>query len=463
MLSALLADRERQGKPIRVGIIGAGKFGGGLVAQIAQMQGMVVAAIADIDLARARYAYTAGYGDVAVGTAASPQALAAAIHAGKFTAVEDGLLVAQAEGLDVVVEATGSTSVGANMASATIASGNHLVMVNVETDVTIGALLKRKADSAGVVYSLVDGDQPGVTMNIIEWAWSLGLEVVAAGRGTVLFADDPQGTPDNTAARFGFDEETLQRRNISLKMYNSFRDGTKAQVEATAIANMAGLVPDIRGMHEPSCNLADIPQKFSLVEEGGLLSQRGVIELANSVAEDGKTQLADPLGMGVFVVIRSEHAFTIEDLVTYHLHPGGDGKNFLLYRPYHLVAVEAPITIAKVALYGPADRCPTLRAHSRCDRRGQARPQVRRDPRRRRRLHRIGAKRKGDRGAPRGAIAVRAVGRSRAQARRAARCGDQLRHGRFAGFARVATAARAGRHVRINLKQRLGNVRISRS
>lgn len=351
MLSALLAERERQGNPIRVGIIGAGKFGGGLVAQIAQMQGMVVAAIADIDLARARYAYAAGYGNVAVETADSPRAVAEAIGAGKFTAVEDGLLVAQAADLDVVVEATGSISVGASMASAAIASGNHLVMVNVETDVTIGALLKHKADRAGVVYSLVDGDQPGVVMNMIEWARSLGLEVVAAGRGTVLLADDPQGTPDDTAARFGFDAETLQRRNISLKMYNSFRDGTKAQVEATAIANMAGLVPDIRGMHEPSCNLADIPQKFSLVEEGGLLSQRGVVELANSVA-DGKTLLADPLRMGVFVVVRSEHAFTIEDLAAYHLHPGGDGKNFLLYRPYHLVAVEAPITLAKVALYG---------------------------------------------------------------------------------------------------------------
>ena len=352
MLSALLADRERQGKPIRVGLIGAGKFGGGLVAQIAQMQGMVVSAIADIDVARARYAYTAGYGDVAVATADSPRAVAEAMHTGKFTVAEDGLLVAQAEGLDVVVEATGSTAVGASMASATIASGNHLVMVNVETDVTIGPLLKRKADRAGVVYSLVDGDQPGVVMNMIEWARALGLEVVAARRGTVLLADDPQGTPDDAAARFGFDAETLQRRNISLKMYNSFRDGTKAQVEATAIANMAGLVPDIRGMHEPACNLADIPQKFSLVEEGGLLSQRGVVELANSVAADGQTLLADPLRMGVFVVARSEHAFTVEDLAAYHLHPGGDGKNFLLYRPYHLVAVEAPITIAKVALDG---------------------------------------------------------------------------------------------------------------
>ena len=352
MLSALLAEREKKGKPIKVGIIGTGKFGGGLVTQIARMKGMTVSAIADIKPENARYAYAAAYGDVAVGSADSQQALEGAIHAGRFAVVEDGLLVAEAEGLDVVVEATGLTDVGAKMASATIAAGNHLVMVNVETDVTIGALLRRKADRAGVVYSLVDGDQPGVTMNIIEWAWSLGFEIVAAGRGTELFASDPAGTPDSVPERYGFDEETLQRRTINLKMYNSFRDGTKAQVEATAIANMAGLVPDVRGMHEPSCNLADIPQRCSLVEEGGLLSQHGVIELANSVAADGETMLDDPLKMGVFAVIRAEHPFIREDLTNYNCHPGGDGKNFLLYRPYHLVAIEAPITIARAALYG---------------------------------------------------------------------------------------------------------------
>ena len=352
MLSALLAEREKKGKPIKVGIIGTGKFGGGLVTQIARMKGMTVSAIADIKPENARYAYAAAYGDVGVGSADSQQALEGAIHAGRFAVVEDGLLVAEAEGLDVVVEATGLTDVGAKMASATIAAGNHLVMVNVETDVTIGALLRRKADRAGVVYSLVDGDQPGVTMNIIEWAWSLGFEIVAAGRGTELFASDPAGTPDSVPERYGFDEETLQRRTINLKMYNSFRDGTKAQVEATAIANMAGLVPDVRGMHEPSCNLADIPQRCSLVEEGGLLSRHGVIELANSVAADGETMLDDPLKMGVFAVIRAEHPFIMEDLTNYNCHPGGDGKNFLLYRPYHLVAVEAPITIARAALYG---------------------------------------------------------------------------------------------------------------
>lgn len=358
MLSRALAERDAQGKPIRVGIIGTGKFGGGLVAQIAGMRGMEVVAIADIRTENARYAYETSYGAEDIVAVDSVRALSDAALAGKRAVLEDGQLLAAADGIDVVVEATGRTEVGASMAAAALEGGKHLVMVNVETDVTIGALLRRKADSAGVVYSLVDGDQPGVTMNIIDWAWALGFEVVAAGRGTMLFADDPAGTPDNTAERYGFDGETIARRRINLKMYNSFRDGTKAQVEATAIANMAGLVPDVRGMHEPSCNLADIPRLCALREEGGLLSQHGVIELANSVAEDGRTVLDDPLNMGVFVVVRTDHPFIREDLGAYFLHGGGDGKNFLLYRPYHLVAVEAPITIARAALYGQPTGAP---------------------------------------------------------------------------------------------------------
>ena len=220
----------------------------------------------------------------------------------------------ESELVDVVVEATGVPAVGAQMAYAAITHNKHVVMVNVEADVTVGPILRSLADSAGVVYTLVDGDQPGCTMNMVEWSRTLGFEIVAAGRGTIYFADDFEGTPDTVPQRFGFSEEMMERRTINTKMYNSFRDGTKAQVEMTALANAAGLVPDVRGMHEPSVNLADIPQAFSLRSEGGLLSRHGVVELANSVAEDGKTMLPNPLSMGVFVVIRTEHPFTQEDL-----------------------------------------------------------------------------------------------------------------------------------------------------
>jgi predicted homoserine dehydrogenase-like protein len=359
MFSSLLAQRAAEGKPIRVGIIGAGKFGAGLVAQISQMQGIEASVIADINLAQARYAYTASKIPAeAIRQVSSREGLNQAIRQGKPAVVESGLLLAQADLVDVVVEATGIPDVGARMAYEAITHQKHVVMVNVEADVTVGPILRRLADAAGVVYTAVDGDQPGVTMNIVDWARTLGFEIVAAGRGTVFFGSDRQGTPDTVPERFGFSEEVLKRRTINLKMFNSFRDGSKAQIEMTALANMAGLVPDVRGMHEPSLNLADIPQKFSLKEEGGLLSRHGVVELANSVAEDGQTMLPNPLKMGVFVVIRTEHPFTQEDLAGYIGLVGGNGQNFLLYRPYHLVAVSAPMSIAKAIFMGQPTGAP---------------------------------------------------------------------------------------------------------
>ena len=352
MISQLLAQRAADENPIRVGIIGTGKFGAGLVAQISQMQGMEVAAIADINVHNARYAYaSSGAPPEEIRTAETAAELEDAIRADKPVIVEDGVALADCDSIDVVVESTGLPDVGARHAFHALSNHKHVVMVNVEADVTVGPFLRRTADAAGVVYTMVDGDQPAVTWNIVDWARSLGLEIVAAGRGTIFYADDADGTPDTAAERFGFSPEHIERRTINLKMFNSFRDGTKAQVEMTALANAAGLEPDVRGMHEPSVDLEEIPRRFSLREEGGLLSRHGVVELANSVAADGKTMLPNPIGMGVFAVVRSEHPFTQEDLAYHGCHVGGDGKNFLLYRPYHLVAVPAPLSIARAVLF----------------------------------------------------------------------------------------------------------------
>ncbi|MEZ4616862.1 MAG: hypothetical protein R2867_15345 [Caldilineaceae bacterium] len=158
--------------------------------------------------------------------------------------------------------------------------------------------------------------------------------------------------------RFGFSEELIERRTINFKMFNSFRDGTKANVEMTALANAAGLVPDVRGMHEPAVNIEEIAQTFSLQDEGGILRQHGVVELANSVAPDGKSLLPNALKMGVFCVIRTDHPFIQEDLQGYYVAPGGNGNNYVLWRPYHLVAVEAPISIMNAVFYGMATGSP---------------------------------------------------------------------------------------------------------
>jgi len=356
VISQLLAQREAESNPIRVGVIGTGKFGAGLVAQISQMKGMEVSAIADINAHNARYAYvSSGAREEDIRTAETGDELEEAVRAGKPVVVEDGLALTESESIEVVVESTGLPEVGARHAFEALSSHKHVVMVNVEADVTVGPFLRRTADAAGVVYTMVDGDQPAVTWNIVEWARSLGLEIVAAGRGTIYFEDDFEGTPETAAARFGFTEEHIERRTINLKMFNSFRDGTKAQVEMTALANAAGLVPDRRGMHEPSVNLEEIPVRFSLREEGGLLSRHGVVELANSVADDGKSMLPNALKMGVFAVVRTEHPFTREDLAYHGCHVGGEGKNFLLYRPYHLVAVPAPLSIARAVLFDAAN------------------------------------------------------------------------------------------------------------
>ena len=353
MLSGLLAERERNGNPIRVGLVGSGKFGTGLVAQVAGMRGMNICAIADINLDNAREAFGAG-GHAAEQTyvVQNGNGLEDALATGKRAITDDANLITTSDQIDVVVDATGLPSVGTRTAHDAIANNKHIVMVNVEADVTVGPYLKRLADAAGVVYSLVDGDQPGCTMNMIDWASALGFEIVAAGRGTIMLGDDREGLPDTVPERFGFNEEMIARRKINAKMYNSFRDGTKAQVEMTSLSNMAGLPPDCRGMHEPSVSISDIARVMSLDSEGGILQSSGVVELANSIAEDSKTPLERPLNMGVFVVIRTDHPFIQEDLKGYISIEGGNGANHLLYRPYHLVAVEAPITIAKAALYG---------------------------------------------------------------------------------------------------------------
>jgi predicted homoserine dehydrogenase-like protein len=352
MISQLLAQRERDGHPIRVGIVGAGKFGTGVVAQVAGMKGMTVAAIADINLDGAKQAFEMG-GITADLTyvVRGENGLEDAIRSGKGAIMEDAELLARSDSIDVVVESTGIPDVGARIAHTAILHNKHVVMVNVEADVTVGPYLKKMADAAGVVYSLVDGDQPGCTMNMVEWAESLGFEIVAAGRGTIMLDDDREGVPDSVPQRFDFSDEMVARRRINFKMYNSFRDGTKAQTEMTALSNMTGLPPDVRGMHEPAVAVADIARVMSHESEGGILSRSGVVELANSVTVDGQ-RIPQSLGMGVFVVIRTDHPFIQEDLSGYIGITGGDGKNFLLHRAYHLVAVEAPITIAKAALYG---------------------------------------------------------------------------------------------------------------
>lgn len=351
LLQSGLEERAAAGRPIRVGLIGAGKFGVGLAVQIAGMEGIELSAAADLSLDRARHAYTAaGWKSHEVRVAENISEVSFSLHRRRPCITDDPANVIDCPEVEVLVEATGSPEAGAVHAAAAIEQGKHVVMVNVEADVTVGALLRMKADAAGVVYTLVDGDQPGATMNLVAWARALGFRVVAAGRGTIMRDDDRAGTPESVQERFGFTDEQMARRTINRRMYNSFRDGTKAQIEMTALANMAGLAPDVRGMHEPTVTLEEMPSRFALAEEGGILKSEGVVELANSVDADGQSIKPGTLRMGVFTVIQTDHPYTREDLLDYMGFSGAGGRNYLLYRPYHLVAVTAPLSILRAVL-----------------------------------------------------------------------------------------------------------------
>ncbi|MBX5451630.1 MAG: NAD(P)-dependent oxidoreductase, partial [Thermogemmatispora sp.] len=287
-LVAELEARQREGRPIRVGLVGVGQMGAGLIAQVSQMQGMEVVAAADIETERAVAAFRGcGYSEEEVlllPPGASSREADEAVRAGKRVVTARATLIPDIASLDAVVEATGVPSVGALVAYRTILARRHIIMLNVETDATIGYLLKRMADAAGVVYTTSAGDEPGAILELYDFARSLGFEIVAAGKGKNNPLDR-SATPQQLA-------EQARSRHMSPHMLTSFVDGTKTMVEMTAVANATGLVPDVSGMHGPQATPETLARIFCPREDGGILGRRGVVDYAlGSVAP------------GVFLVI----------------------------------------------------------------------------------------------------------------------------------------------------------------
>ncbi len=358
MIAADLAERERAGTPIRVGIVGAGKFGSSVAHQLSRMPGMRLVAIADLFPDKATAVFTRnGRAPTDVVQAGTAIEIARAMEQGKVSVTDDPIALCNAP-LEVIVEATGVPENGAHIGAEAIAQGKHIVMVNMETDVAVGPLLHRRARAAGVVYTVADGDQPGCIMRLVDWARALGLEVVVAGRGTRRFGFDREGDPEEAFDRYGFSDALVREQQLNAQMYNSFRDGSKSQIEMCSVANMAGLIPDVRGMHEPSASVADLAKVFSLREHGGVLHRFGVVELANAVAADGATILPNHLDIGIFIIVRTDHPRIAQDLGFYGLALGPDGTTAAHYRPYHLCGIEAPLSAAEAGLYGKPTGAP---------------------------------------------------------------------------------------------------------
>ena len=337
-LASALAAREAQGDPIRIGLIGAGEMGTDIVARANMMPGISVAAIADIRVENAINAVDIAYQESGQARIAeSGDALNASIEQGKVGVMEDANLLLESGQLDVVIEATGLPGIGAELGIKAMEQGKHLVMMNVEADVTIGSYLKSQADRLGVVYSLGAGDEPSSCMELVEFVSAMGHKIVSAGKG--------KNNPLNTDATPDRYQAEADARNMNPRMLVEFVDGSKTMVEMAAIANATGLVPDKPGMHGPAVGPDALATQLIPAKDGGLLSGAGRVDYS----------VGKGLAPGVFVVAEAEHPRIWERMKDLKM---GDGPYFAFIRPYHLTSLEVPLTCAKAVLYGKADMVP---------------------------------------------------------------------------------------------------------
>lgn len=324
--------RERHGRPVRVGIVGAGQMGTDLLVQIALMPGIEIVAHCDSKPERIAVGCDiAGARSRKPEIVATPAEVTQAIARGRIAAVATPELVCRAADVDVVIDATGNPNAGALVALTAIGAGKHIVMMNVEADVTVGAYLADQARRAGVVYTIGAGDEPTSTMELIRFVKALGYPVIAAGKGKNN-AFNVDATPDD------YREEAV-RRNMNPRMLVEFVDGTKTMVEMVAIANATGLVPDVPGMHGPAAPREELQNYFCPKEDGGLLSRKGCVDF--SIAKD--------VAPGVFCVAELSHPRLRERMNDLHL---GAGPYYAFYRPYHLTSLEVPLSAAAAAIHG---------------------------------------------------------------------------------------------------------------
>ncbi len=328
-LNTKLKEIDEQGKKIKAGIVGAGQMGRGMVSQMFCMKGILPAIISDIDIERAKNAYLlAGISSDDIAVANKAVEAEAAIQKGKYVITEDFNVITSTLPIDVVLDLTGVPDVGARIAFDSIYNGKNIVMLNVETDVTVGPLLKKMADSAGVVYTVSAGDEPGAVKELYDFADAMGFKILVAGKGKNNPLDI-EANPDTV-------REKAQASNMNPKMLASFVDGTKTMVEMTCVSNATGFVPTKRGMIGPESTIKELPKLLSLKEQGGILDRYQVVEFVKGIAP------------GVFVIITTDLPAVKEEMAYLSM---GEGPNYILYRPYHLTSIETPLSAARACIY----------------------------------------------------------------------------------------------------------------
>ncbi len=345
-LSKLLAARVAARNPVRIGLIGAGKFGSMYLAQAIRTPGIHVLGIADLAPDRARAALArVGWPEEQY----SAHSFAAARKHGGTFVTEDAAALIAADGLEVVIDATGSPSAGIRHALLACEHKRHIIMVNVEADVLAGPLLARRAAEAGVVYSLAYGDQPALICELVDWARTCGFEVVAAGKGTRYRPIYHQSTPDTVWDYYGLSAEHARANGLNPQMFNSFIDGTKSGIEMAAVANATGLEPAAGGLTFPPASVQDLPRILKPQDDGGVLPRRGIVEVVSSERHEGGA-VPDNLRWGVYATFAADSDYVRRCFQEYGLAKDESGNYAAMWRPFHLIGLELGVSVASAAL-----------------------------------------------------------------------------------------------------------------
>ncbi len=353
-LHRMLMSRADQGKPIRVGLIGAGKFGSMFLAQARLTPGLHIVGVADLDVDRAktsmrRLGWSAAQIDAPT--------FAEATDSGKTHLSDDATALIRTPGLDVLIEATGDPGAGVRHALFGIEHGRHLIMVNVEADVLVGPLLAERAQKAGLVYSLAYGDQPALICEMVDWARASGFPVVCAGKGTRYLPIMHRSTPATVWAHHGFTAEEAKEAGMNAKMFNSFIDGTKSGIEMAAVANACDLEVPTKGLSFPPCGIDDLPYVLRPISAGGQLEHEGTVEVITDLERDGRPVYRD-LRYGVYIVFKAPTDYARACFSQYGFTVDPSGNYTTIYRPIHMIGLELGISVASAALRHEPTGCP---------------------------------------------------------------------------------------------------------
>ncbi len=345
-----LLQRADEGRPVRVALIGAGKFGSMYLAQVPRTPGVHLVGIADLSPAGAQ-ANLARVGWPAERSAA--RSLSDALAHGTTHVGDDWQALVRHPAIDVVVECTGHPIAAVDHCLEAFAHGKHVVNVTVEADAFCGPLLSRQARQSGVIYSLAFGDQPALICDLVDWARTCGFPVVAAGRGHKWLPHFCESTPETVWGHYGLTPEQATRGGLNPKMFNSFLDGSKPSIESTAVANATGLAVPSDGLLYPPGSIADIPSLTRPRSEGGVLEHKGMVEVISSLRPDG-TPIDYDIRMGVWVTVEGETDYIRHCFEEYNAHTDDTGRYFTLYKRWHLIGLEVGMSVASVALRGEA-------------------------------------------------------------------------------------------------------------